>query len=298
MDILQLTDIILFALAFIVLAIATITDLKKREVPNWISFSFLGIALFVKILTFLFSGDYFILINAGIYFAVFFIIGNILYYGQVFGGGDIKLLFGLSIAFSANPFFYSPATISFNEPFILAFLINSFIIGAIYGILFSSFIVIKNKQNLKKFKEKFRQGLKKQEIGFKILLWLCIIISLLFFIMAFADSIFFLFFVFILIIPFLFLAVKVVEKDFMIKLVNPRELSEGDWLMEKIKVKHETIKPNIHGLNLNEINYLKRYYDGKVRIKEGLPFVPGFFLSLILTILFGDLLFRLVYLLV
>ena len=298
MDILQFSDIILFSLAFIVLLIATVTDIKKREVPNWISFSFLGVALFIKILAFLFSGDYSILINTGIYFAIFLIIGNLLYYGQVFGGGDVKLLYGLSIAFSSNPFFYSSSTTNFNEPFILAFLVNSFIIGAIYGILFSIFIITKNKQNLKKFKEKIKQGLKKQEIGFKSLSWVCIIVSLLFLIISFVDSIFFLFFIFILIIPFLFLAVKIVEKDFMMKLTSPRDLSEGDWLIEKIRVGHEIIKPSIHGLNLREINYLKKNYNGKIKIKEGLPFVPGLFLSLILTALFGDLLFRFVYLLV
>lgn len=298
MDILQFSDVILLSFAFLVLVISTITDIKRREVPNWISFSFLGFVIFIKIITFLFSWNYSILINAGIYFIVFFILGNLLYYGQVFGGGDIKLLYGLSIAFSSNPFFYSNQINNFNEPFIMAFIINSFIIGAIYGILFSIFIVTKNEQNLKRFKLSFRQGLKKQEIGFKILLWICVIISLIFLIMGFVDSIFFLFFVFVLIIPFLFLFEKIVEQEFMIKEVYANNLTEGDWLVKKMNVLNRIIKPNVHGLNIREINYLKKNYRGKVKIKDGLPFVPGFLISLILTIFVGDLLFKLVYLLV
>ena len=41
----MIADILLIILAFLGLSIATLVDLKTREIPNWINFSMIAVAL-------------------------------------------------------------------------------------------------------------------------------------------------------------------------------------------------------------------------------------------------------------
>lgn len=297
MEILTISSIILLVSAFIVLIIATITDLKKSEVPDYLNWIFLSFVIFITISSSILSNNLSILLNAAISFIIVFILGIVLYYGQALGGGDIKLLFGLSIAFSSMPYFFEQkiSNISLgNGPFIFSFILNAFLIGAIYGLLFSLYIILKNKKNFSKFKEKIIDNFKYKSNFFKSLFWICVIFGSIILLMSIFTPILTFLAITIFIAPIIFILVKTVEQEFLIKKVNPEELCEGDWLIDKIITKNKTIEPSVYGLTNNQINYLRKNYRGKIKIRFGLPFVPCFLISLILTLFLGNILIKIV----
>jgi preflagellin peptidase FlaK len=144
MDILLL--LVLIALIWVI--IASVTDFRKREVPDWISYSLIIIGVVLNLIHAVAENNFLVLITPLIWFVVFFIIANIMYYSGQWGGGDAKLLMGLGIVFSRypesllkifNPYFGS-------MPFPLIFLLNIVIFGSFYGIIWTIIIAIRNKK--------------------------------------------------------------------------------------------------------------------------------------------------------
>ena len=138
--------IFLIILAGIWLVFAAIYDLKKRMVPNWLSFSLIIFALGFRFFYSLFNENFIFFYQGLIGLGIFFIIGNALYYGRVFAGGDAKLMIALGavLPFSEN-FFKNIESFSF---FILLFLF----VGGFYGLIWSIFLTI---NNFKIFKKEF-----------------------------------------------------------------------------------------------------------------------------------------------
>lgn len=289
------SDILLIVVVVVWLVFATLTDIKKREVPNWLSFSLIAIAFVIRALTSILTGQTHYFTYAIIAFILFFLLANLLYYIKFFGGGDAKLLMALAVVFATAPSFvpilsvpaYSSLQLT-NEPFLLSYLINSFTIGAIYSLAFIAFFVIKDKKNFLREFKKINKENKSLRIYFLLAAAAFLILTF------FTDSpIFVALFLISLVFPYIFIIAKATEKVSMIRSVSPRELTEGDWLIQKIKIKNTLIKPSAHGLDAKDIALLKKS-NKKVLIKYGIPFVPVFLIALICTLLFGDLLILLV----
>src|SRR3989344_2357137 len=123
-------SVITFALAFLVLFIGSITDLKTREVPDWVNYGLMtsGVALNLAF-TVIYSNFYFIL-SSLIGLAVFFGIAWVMFYSGQWGGGDSKMLIGLGAAIGID---YRMG----SEQFLLGFFLNLVFVGAIYGIFWS-----------------------------------------------------------------------------------------------------------------------------------------------------------------
>ncbi len=297
-NIILISDILLSSLALTLLLAASYTDLRKREVPNWLSFSFIGIASATRAIASMLSGEALYFLYALCSFVIFFILANLFYYTRIFGGGDAKLLMALSVILATSPVFL-PATQTFiisqsihtplshiisTEPLLLTFLINLFVLGAIYGLGFSVFSVVKNR---KAFWNQFKKGNKKTGL-FRTLLWLAAFgfLTLSFFgprEFIFIAIIFFL-------IPYLYLFIKTAESVSMLKKLRPAELTEGDWIIQPIKVKNRLIMPSIHGLSKEELSLLRKTKKPVV-VKYGLPFVPVFLFSFLCALFLGNLLF-------
>ncbi len=286
MDIIFIGDIFLVSLAFLWLIAASVTDLKKREVPNWLSFSLIFIALAIRGFIALIEKQPTYFLYGLIALAIFFILANLFYYTRIFGGGDAKLLIALSVVFAIKPVFITNiieyTTLGFTEPFIMLFLINSFVLGSVYGLFFSIFSAIKNKN----FGKEFKKETKKIRL-IRTILWLIAFICLA--IAIFQTTWCFVPFVIFLALPYIYVFIKAAENSAMIKKLSPIKLREGDWIMEKIRIKNKIIKPSIHGLSKEDIALLKKSRK-KVIVKYGLPFIPVFLVSLIFSLLVGDLL--------
>ncbi|MBU0906721.1 MAG: A24 family peptidase [Nanoarchaeota archaeon] len=257
----------LFALAFVYALFATIQDLKHREVANWLNFSLIAFALAYR--AFYASAtnnlNFFLF---GVYgFIIMVVLGNVFYYAKAFAGGDAKLLMGFGIILP-----YQSYMQLILLPILLVFTL--FLSGAVYSLIYSIFIVAKNK---KAFVKKFNDNVKNK----KILLILATALSLLFIIAGIYNAFAFLLAILFL-IPLIWAYTRSLEQC-LIVLTPPLQLTEGDWLEKEVKIGKTTIKKSVHGLSLKEIQLLKKY-SKKVLIKTGIPFVPAFLITLIIII--------------
>lgn len=280
-------SIITYLISFIALLIGSITDLKTREVPDWINYGMVLSGLCLNLLfSIIYSNPEFI-INSIIGLAIFFGIAYMMFYAGQWGGGDSKMLMGIGAMIGID-------VSSFLNQFLSGFFINALFVGAIYGLFWSFYLVIKNR---KKFWLQFTKALSQKNIvKIKKLLIVSLVLFLALFLLM--DMIYFR--IFILSLAFLALStfylwifVKTIEKTCMHKSVEPSKLTEGDWIVKDIYIKGKYITgPKDLGISKSQIKKLMELYKKKkirkILIKEGIPFVPSFLIAFIITWIFGN----------
>ncbi len=259
-------ELFLFVLGFLWVFVATIEDMKKREIANWINFSLVIFAIGFRFFYSLFFLDNFNFFYQGlIWFSVFFVLGNLFYYSKIFAGGDAKLMIALGPIISFSNSF------SKNLNFSLSFLLLFLVTGALYGILVSMFLAIKNSR---KFKKEF---LKQVKLNKKLILF-SVFFGILFLILGFISIFFIYASVIAFIFSFLYISAKSIDESCMVKLIDSRKLREGDWLYRGFKIKNKKILAKWEGLSIEEISFIKKNKK-KVMIREGIPFTPVFLIS-------------------
>ncbi len=285
-----LTISIPFAVGFIALLIGSYTDFKTREVPDWINLGLIGFGFGINLL---FSAIYWklnFIINSIIGFAALFAIAWVMFYTGQWGGGDSKILMGLGALIGIDIF-------SKNFPFLASFLINAMLIGALYGILWSFYLIFKNR---KKFLKALKKNLiNKKTVKIKKIILAIFAILVLIAILApdkFLRLTFFYLSIISILTFYLWISIKAVEKSCMLKHVRPTELTEGDWIAKEIKVDGKYVTgPKDLGIEKKQIKKLIALYKkrkvNKILIKEGIPFVPSFFIAFIVTLAYGNLIF-------
>ena len=203
---------------------------------------------------------------------IFFIIGNLLYYSHFFAGGDAKLMIALGTILPIYDSFKNNLNI-----FLIFFLIFLFA-GLFYTLFFSIFLAVKNKNE---FKKEFVSFIKKD----RKITYLSLLIGLIFIVGGFVlDSILFYSGILFILLPHIYVFSKSIEKISMIKRIDAKDLQEGDWLYEDVKIGKRKIISKWDGLSKEEIKLLRKYKK-KVLIKQGIPFVPVFLISFLVLIL-------------
>ena len=264
---------LLFILTFIWLIFAVIQDFKYREIANWLNFSLIIFALAIRAFYSAFSADYKYILFGIAGLAIGFILANVFYYARMFAGGDAKLLIALGAVI--------PFADTWRENMLigLIFLASLLFIGGIYSLVYSGILAHNNKL---KFKNKFKQEFKKNKKYFYLALIIAIFIVLVAF--YFNEFIFIVFALIIFIFPWLYIYTKAVEESCMLKLVNVKDLTIGDWLAEKITVKDKEINPYWEGLNEEQLHLIQKNYRKKVLVKQGIPFSLSFLLAFLVLI--------------
>ena len=87
----MIEEIILIGITLIWLVIASFHDIKTREIPDWISFSLIGLAFVARGITSLREGSAYPLLWTGIGLVIGIAFSLLLYYTKQWGGGDAKL---------------------------------------------------------------------------------------------------------------------------------------------------------------------------------------------------------------
>lgn len=260
------------ALALIWIIFAVVQDLRTREIANWLNFSLILFALAFRFLYSLFSENFSFLYQGLIGLGIFFVLGNLLYYGRMFAGGDSKLMIALG---AVLPFYYDFFN---NLNIFITFLVVFLFSGAVYGLVYS---IVLSLTNTKAFgKEFFRQFAKKKK-----LFYLIMIFGLAFMSLGFWQSSILFLGVFIFASPSVYVFSKAVEEACLIKNKKTNMLTEGDWLYKDVKVGKKWIRKNWEGLTKEDIKKIRKKYK-QVQVKEGIPFSPVFIISLILMIIF------------
>ena len=220
----MIINIVLLSIAFIALVIGTITDLKTREVPDWLNYSIIVGALGIRAIYSVFTFNWMFLVYGLIGLAVFAVIAYLMFYAGQWGGGDSKLLMGIGALIG----------LQFTEktPLFLIFLLNLAIFGALYGLVSMFTLAIKHR---KKFLPDFymRIHTEKIEKTRKIILLLTIALialDLLLIKPILIKILVFILIAFTYILFYLFLFAKSVENIAMLKNIPPEKLTEGDWI--------------------------------------------------------------------
>jgi len=282
-------DIILITIAILGLIIATISDIKTREIPDWLSYSLIMTAIAARLIYAILSQDFQPLAYVALAFTIVFIFGNLLYHTKQWGGGDTKMLIALSVIFAVKPSYLSETT----TPFLIILIANILFIGAIYGLIYGIVLGIKHKN---KFKKEIILLTKQRKT--KILAKFSLIMSVVWIVFAVMSKMPLLRFLFILLAIFsplyylLWLSAKAIEKASMYKKISIGKVRIGDWLAENItKGKKLILRSKPEGLSKLDIRTLKQNKIKSIIIKEGIPFIPPFLIATILTLLRNKLLF-------
>lgn len=286
-------DWIILAIVVVWLTFAAICDIKTKEVPDWLNYSLIILGLAIYSFKSLQINSFTPILKSLAVFGIFFVISELMYYSKQWGGGDTKLLMGLGAILPEYP---SQLISVFNPnltlPFPMILFINILLIGGIYGLVMCLALILKNTKAFhKNFKELISQ------VNIKRLRLIILVLSLLFIILALIIKVYSLqlAFFFLAVFPFLFfylyLSVKSIENISMYKILPTSKLVEGDWIAEDIKIKNKLIysKKSL-GVTKEQIELIKKHKK-KVLVKDGIAFVPSFWIGTIISILFGNIIF-------
>ena len=279
---------IIAIICIIALIIGSITDIKTREVPDWLNYSLIAMGLGINTIYSITTANFSFITASVLGLAAFWCIAYILFKLGQWGGGDSKMLMGIGALVGL--------TLTINN-FLMAFLFNVLIVGAIYSIVWGIFLSLKHRKkfqtHLKKIKTNKKLTIIKRLIhSISLLPLLLIILEPTPLIIIFSITL-------TLLINssyYLYLFSSVIESAFMFKRIPPTQLTEGDWIAKNIKIKDKYIcGPKDLGIGKKQIGQLiKLYKKNKIKnilIKQGLPFIPSFLLSFIITLKVGNLIF-------
>lgn len=284
----------LLLLVPLVLSVAgALEDLKTKDVPDAFTHFTILFGLSYRFVWAL-SGNHTQLTDTLLVTNLLLLFGMMMYYSRQWGGGDVKLLAGYGATIAVPPkeilSFFSPALGPL--PFWTSLLVNVFIVGTLYGTAFTLWKLLEN--NL--------MGRVISKASGKA--WLVLIALGLLYILFYSLELVFLFpyLAALSIFVWFFLeAAREVENSLFFRKVRPDELLLEDWVVEDVVVgKRVLASANSPGVSEEELARVKAHASqiDTIKIKDGIAFGIAFPLALCATLLFGDLTFVAVSLLV
>ena len=279
-------ELIFLATAFIGSSLAALFDLKTTEIPDKIPHVMIAIALILYGVQSILSSSYWPILNSVIAGGSLLGFGFLMYYLGQWGGGDAKIL--ASIGFLLPQLPQGFAKLFFPLP--LSYLINVFLIGAFYMLIYAFVFALMNKKIIRNFFKDIKAYSKTLLISLIGLFILFFGINLYFFqyfdfslTLVLSNSFLPLVLVILLFIVWRF--AKTVEEVGFKRKIPISKLKVGDILAEYKK---------LEGITEKELRRIKKSGTKTVRIKEGVRFAPTFPLALIFTLLFGDVIIWLI----
>ena len=270
---LELVNYLVLAIVLIVFTIASIEDIKKREVYDYLNFGFLFSIVIIGIVHSVFIGSFEPVKFVGIGLLCGFLLGTVLYYAGLWGGGDMKFLIG----FGASSFYLIPfmtATSKFSEIYNFAVQQFEFIFGIIIGNLiflieiiniFAIFMIVYQYLRLKD---------KKEKRGCLYLLGLMLILTIGLFLKV--DLIYLIFLGVIAFGIIFYFDEEIFMHIYFLKLKKISKLVEGDKTDSDILLKDKVIveKRPFLGLNKQDLLEIKKHKFGKkeISIRKILPY--------------------------
>lgn len=275
--------LLLLILAAVMLVIGSITDIRWRIVPDWISYTAITTGIVVRLLWSVLIGSPFPLLEGLLGLGVFFLLACVAFYTRMWGGGDSKVLMGLGALLGL---WWNP-----THP-MLSLVMNFLLVGGLYGM---GYFVVLALGNLAKVSQAARSLLGVKAVGRAqiavwavtgfVVVWALLTRALPVVILAFGFAFIF----------YLFILSKAVESVCFVKKRSVKDLEEGDWVVEPVVAGKKVLaSPDEPGLTKEQIAAIKRSKIRAVMIKEGIPFIPNFFIAFVVTVVFGNLFLRLV----
>ena len=280
-----MTDWIVTGLFLAAALVASFTDLRSREVPDWLNYGLLFAAIGYRVILSAVSWSWNPLMDGALGFALFFGIACLMFYTGQWGGGDSKLLMAAGALLGLQLRWDSLA---------LSFLTNVFVLGAVYAMLWAIGIAAMRKD---KVLAAIKSSMRTSRMIFLRKSLLVIIAVLLASAFIINDPIIrIMLAILAMLIAFSFYAwigIKAVEKCCMLKQLSPERLTEGDWIAKDVIIAGKRIAgPKDLGVSKKQISLLQKLKRQRklntVLVKQGVPFVPSFLLAYIAALAFGN----------
>ena len=269
-------ELLLFG--FTVLLLASLHDMKTREVPDYLSYLFITAGIIIQAYSLLkdFDTNKLVLVVGNLGFATVF--GLVMYYKKQWGGADSKLLIGLSLNLSGYA----------NEWLFAHYFLNFLLVGALYGTVGSLIIILINLK-------KFAKIIKKDLIEKKDLYLISTGVTVSGLVLASVNPVIG---VIAFIIGFITLVSLVFSKAnlLMVKRISVKKLTEGDWVIDRVVAGGKVLFDPKREVDVKEKQIARIRAEGvkSVRVIEGMPFVPSFLIAYLVTILRPELFVELV----
>jgi len=279
-------DYIILIIVIAALIIGSLSDIKTREVPDWLNYGLIFIGFGLRVIYSCAANDWSYIIHGALGFAIFFALACAMFYGGQWGGGDAKMMMGLGALIGFRPRI---------DDFSVGFVLNAFLIGAVYALIWSTALAISKWGPFVSEAKKTLHAERMRKMKKILFVSAVVILVLALFIDDFMTKIMlFTFVLFCLSTFYLFVFIRAIEKVCMLKLVDPERLTEGDWIAKDVVVGGKKIcGPKDLGITMAQIKRLialkKQKKINKILIKEGIPFVPSFLVAFISAYLFGNL---------
>ncbi len=275
---------LIYGVVLVALIYGTVSDLKTREVPDWLNYSLVASGLGLSAIVSLIEGAWQPITFSVAGLAVSYGLGALMFYTGQWGGGDSKMIIGLGALLGLD--FTSLSSV----PFMVGFWINALFVGAFYGLIWSVVLAVLRFG-------KFHRAFVKQVKSAKYIHYVAWVLAFGLVVLGVAVQdlmLRLLGFGFAVLVPLFFYTwafVKAVESACMIRDVHPSMLTEGDWIVDDVVVGGERVTgPKDLGISKQQIATLVKKKVKSVRIKEGIPFVPSFLIAFLLSLTVGNLL--------
>lgn len=279
---LPMVENILLAIALVGSSLAAAWDLRTTEIPDKIPSIMVIIAFIIHITKAFLTWSYLSFISSVIVGLGFFGFGFLMYYLGQWGGGDAKLLGAIG--------FLLPDSKSLNLhlffPLPLSYMVNVFLIGAIYMLLYAAVLAMRNRKIIKEFKKDIKASSRFIIVSSAALFLAFVLIGFYFTNFYLGNTNVKL--ILTNSIPPLLLTIsffiiwkfaRIVENVGFKKRVSVHELKVGDVLLSSRLWE---------GITEKELRAIRKSEKKYVWIKEGVRFAPTFPLALLATVLFGD----------
>lgn len=272
---------VFLVLLFIALLIATYRDVLTREVPDTVSYGLITLGLLGGLIMALIVQDLWIFLEHLFGFLIGLVIGLVMFYGRQWGGGDAKLIMGVGAVLG----------FSMRNLQLLEFVVLLVLCGALYGVIVLLYMALikHRKAFIPAFKEHIRtKAVHRVRITLVVTGFIGVIAAVYLYargdISAAVIIGFILVALYLLVYSWIFM--RIVEKKILTKEYVVSRLTEGDWVVEEVKVGRKIIiKAENTGITPEQIAQLKKAKVKQVLVKEGIPFVPGFLIAFIILMM-------------
>lgn len=286
-----------FAVAFLGSSVASYFDLKTTEVPDSVSVATGAAGLALHGMMSLVRGEAYYVLASLVAGLGLLGLGWLLYTMGVWGGADALVLGSIGFAFPVLHAEFSPAVVA-EWPFAVTLLFNVFLVGTAYILLFALYKGFSRRDVMEEFLADMRSYWKRLAgitVGFAVVtsgLALFILPDVSLFWSTFDMLLYYLLLLVGLLLLYRYL--RVVEDGLMRDEVSTDDLEPGDVLAEDVEVDDGVIdSQRIVGLTEEEVDRIAEARS-TVAIKHGVRFVPSFPVALLLSVMFGDVIYWLV----
>ena|GEM_PF-2085435 len=277
------------AVAIAAMAVASYTDIRIREVSNWLSFGLIFALLGMKAFEAFYYSDMSILWSSLAFGGLFLGLGLLFFYSGQWGGADVKLLCAMGVGFSTVPRGFAPLYSSV-WPYSFTLIFNFFLVAVLYAMGYAAVLAVTTP----KVGRDFRASVNRYEVLagalaivalfglsslYPIMLWLAAV-PVLWFLSKFLRS---------------------VEANCMTRKIKASELREFDIPKVNIVLDGEVLvnSKDPNGMTPEQIRKVQRLVKKgtlpkKLEVKWGIPLIPVYPIAILVSVFIGDLLFAVI----